>query len=103
MRANPPATRRTHTVLASLQVALTLALLVGAALFVKSFWQLARIEPGYQTSEGVTLQLDLPASDLSRFGERRAVDRWARGGAARRSWRASRWRNLEPAAQSDRP
>ena len=61
VRSNPPATRRTHTVLASLQVALTLALLVGAALFVKSFWQLARIEPGYQPNEAVTLQLDLPA------------------------------------------
>jgi hypothetical protein len=61
VRSNPPVTRRTHTVLASMQVALTLALLVGAALFVKSFWQLARIEPGYQASGAVTLQLDLPA------------------------------------------
>jgi putative ABC transport system permease protein len=61
LRSNSPATRRTHTVLASVQVALTLTLLVGAALFVKSFWQLARIEPGYQASEAVTVQVDLPA------------------------------------------
>ena len=61
VRANSPGTRRIHTVLASIQVALTLALLVGAALFVKSFWHLARIDPGYQTNEAVTLQLDLPA------------------------------------------
>ena len=62
LRANPPSARRIHTVLASLQVALTLALLTGAALFVKSFWQLARIEPGYQPKDAVSLQFDLPAS-----------------------------------------
>lgn len=60
VRSSSHGTRRTHTVLASVQVALTLALLVGAALFVKSFWQLARIDPGYQAREAVTLQLDLP-------------------------------------------
>ena len=60
VRSSSPGTRRTHTVLASVQVALTLALLVGAALFVKRFWQLARIDPGCQAREAVTLQLDLP-------------------------------------------
>jgi putative ABC transport system permease protein len=61
-RSGPPGTRVAHTALASLQVALTLALLVGAALFVKSFWQLARIEPGYDPRHAVTLQLDLPGA-----------------------------------------
>jgi putative ABC transport system permease protein len=62
-RTHPPAARRVYTALSSIQVALTLALLVGAALFVKSFWQLAKIEPGYQAREAVTLQFDLPATD----------------------------------------
>ena len=63
LRANPPKAWRTHIALTSVQVALTLALLVGAALFVKSFWQLARIEPGYQAKDAVTLRCDLPGSD----------------------------------------
>jgi putative ABC transport system permease protein len=63
LRSSASTTRRTHTALASVQVALTLALLVGAALFIKSFWQLARIEPGYQARGAVTLRYDLPVSD----------------------------------------
>ena len=50
-RAGPAVLRRTHTMLNALQVALTLALLVTAALFVKSFWQLARVEPGTRRGE----------------------------------------------------
>ena len=49
--------------IAAVQVALTFALLVGAGLFVRSFWQLARVDPGYQARGAVTLRYDLPASD----------------------------------------
>jgi ABC-type lipoprotein release transport system permease subunit len=65
LRSGLPTTRRVHTAVASVQVALTLTLLVGAALFVKSFWHLARIEPGYQARGAVTLRYDLPVSDYS--------------------------------------
>ena len=65
VRSDLPIARRSHTVLASLQVALTLTLLVGAALFVKSFWRLARVEPGYQPRDAVTLQFDLPGRTYS--------------------------------------
>jgi putative ABC transport system permease protein len=62
LRADRFTARRIHTVLASLQIALTLALHVGAALFVKSFWHLARLEPGYHAKDAVTLQFNLPES-----------------------------------------
>ena len=62
LRFSPSAMRRTHTLIAAAQVALTFALLVGAGLFVRSFWQLARVDPGYQARGAVTLQFDLPAS-----------------------------------------
>ena len=72
LRAGPAMLRRTHTMLNALQVALTLALLVTAALFVKSFWQLARVEPGYQARGAVTLRFDLPGA---RFPDTASVAR----------------------------
>ena len=62
LRSSPYTLRRTHTLIAAVQVALTFALLVGAGLFVRSFWQLARVDPGYQARGAVTLRYDLPAS-----------------------------------------
>ena len=72
----------------SLQVALTLALLGEAALFVKSFWQLARDRAGLSDGEGVTLQLDLPWHRFPDSAQRRAIDRGTRRQALRALFRA---------------
>jgi predicted permease len=42
------------------QVAISLVLLVGAGLLVKSFWQLSKVEPGFDPRGVLTLRLRLP-------------------------------------------
>jgi putative ABC transport system permease protein len=42
------------------EVALSLVLLVGAGLLLRSFWQLMRVEPGFEAREVLTLRLRLP-------------------------------------------
>jgi hypothetical protein len=57
----------------SIQLALTMALLIGAALLVKSLGRVEAFNPGYDSANAVTLRLDLPAStyptdaDVARF------------------------------------
>ena len=49
------------TLLAAIEVGLTLVLLVGASLLVKSMMQLERFEPGYNTA-AMTLRFELPST-----------------------------------------
>ncbi|MBV8859443.1 MAG: ABC transporter permease [Acidobacteria bacterium] len=42
------------------EVALSLVLLVGAGLLLRSFWQLMRVEPGFEARDVLTLRLRLP-------------------------------------------
>jgi putative ABC transport system permease protein len=42
------------------EVALSLVLLVGAGLLLRSFWQLMRVEPGFESRDVLTLRLRLP-------------------------------------------
>jgi putative ABC transport system permease protein len=44
------------------EVALTLALLVGAGLLVRSFWRLTQVNLGFRADQLLTLQLELPPS-----------------------------------------
>jgi len=44
------------------EVALTLALLVGAGLIVRSFWRLTQVNLGFRADQLLTLQLELPPS-----------------------------------------
>jgi len=54
--------QRIKSLLAVTQIALTLVLLIGAALLIKSFRQLQRLEPGYQAERLLTAQIELPAA-----------------------------------------
>ena len=44
------------------EVALALVLLAGAGLLSRSFWELARVAPGFQSARVMTLRVTLPAS-----------------------------------------
>jgi putative ABC transport system permease protein len=57
---------RTRNVLVAVQVALALTLLVGSALMVQSFWRLTRVDPGFDPSGVLTIEIGLPGSRASR-------------------------------------
>ena len=58
--AGTPRQRRLRAALVAAEVALTLALLVGAGLLLKSFWILLRADRGFQTAHRVLVELNLP-------------------------------------------
>jgi putative ABC transport system permease protein len=51
---------RLRLMLVTVQVALALVLLVGAALLVRSFWRLQRVDYGFDPTRLLAVQLDLP-------------------------------------------
>jgi putative ABC transport system permease protein len=55
--------RRTGSILVVCEIAMSLTLLVGAGLLLKSFWLLTQVNPGFQTTRIVTaaLGLNIPA------------------------------------------
>jgi putative ABC transport system permease protein len=66
---------RLRATLTVLQVALSFALLVGAALLGKSFVRVAGVEPGFDARGVVTLQMALPESKEPRAFFERVLDR----------------------------
>ncbi len=62
-RAAPSALGRDHTwfrnIFAALQIALSLALLLGAGLMIRSFLNILKIDPGFKTQQIVTMQIFL--------------------------------------------
>jgi len=53
---------RMRNVLVAVQVALALTLLVGSALMVQSFWRLTSVDPGFDPSHVLTVEIGLPDS-----------------------------------------
>jgi putative ABC transport system permease protein len=67
------------------QMALTLILLVGAALLGKSFYRLLQIDPGFRTESAVAMELSLPnpSMDESRYKKlMESYERLMKGGEA---------------------
>lgn len=62
-RNSSPGHNRTGKVLVVAEVALTLVLLVGAGLLVKSFWQLLRVDPGFNPENLLALQISVNAGN----------------------------------------
>jgi len=59
-------TQRVRNALVVCEVALTLALLCGAGLMVKSLYELRRIDPGFRSDHIVTMKIALPSAQYPR-------------------------------------
>jgi len=57
---------RVRNMLVAVQVALALTLLVGSALMAQSFWRLVRVDPGFDPSGVLTVEIGLPGSRAGR-------------------------------------
>jgi len=66
------ASQRLRGLLVTAQVALTLVLLVGAGLLVRSFLRLLQIDPGFQTESAVAMELTPPPLEGEDSARRRA-------------------------------
>ena len=67
--------RRLHDLLMAAQVALSVVLLVGAALLVESFRALAAVRPGFEPQGALTLGVSLPAGSFRNPEDARAFER----------------------------
>ncbi len=71
-----PGSMRARNLLIVTEVALSLALLTGAALLVRSFWNLSRVDLGFVPERAVAVQITLPRSVYrERDAQRAFVDR----------------------------
>lgn len=57
--------QRTRTVLVTLEMALSLVLLIGAGLLIRSFWDLQHVNPGFETGNILTMSMWLPKTKYS--------------------------------------
>ena len=60
-RNSSPGHNRTGKILVVTEVALTLVLLVGAGLLVKSFWRLMQVDPGFNSENLLAMQISVNA------------------------------------------
>jgi predicted permease len=66
------ASHRLRGALVTAQVALTLVLLAGAGLLVKSFFKLLQVDPGFRTESAVAMEMSPPSSEDQDSAQRRA-------------------------------
>jgi putative ABC transport system permease protein len=57
-----------RNVFATVQIALSVALLIGAGLMIRSFWGVLSVDPGFQKQEVVTMQIFLSGPHYFLFG-----------------------------------
>ncbi|HEX2167575.1 MAG TPA: FtsX-like permease family protein [Longimicrobiales bacterium] len=62
--------RRVWSLLVGAEVALALLLLVGSGLLIRSFYELTRVDPGFEIERQLTVQVSLPASRYDDGAER---------------------------------
>ncbi len=55
-----PSQRRMSDALVTLEIALAVMLVIGAGLLIRSFWELRRIDPGFNPDGVVSARIDLP-------------------------------------------
>ena len=67
----PTSHKRLSSALVVGEIAMSLTLMVGAGLLLKSFWRLIHVNPGFQTDHAVTARLSLPLSSYGRYGDPR--------------------------------
>ena len=70
-----PARRRLRNLLIVAEVALSVVLLVGAGLLIRSFVALQQVRPGFDASDVLTFELSMPASRYPKGTDRRAFYR----------------------------
>jgi putative ABC transport system permease protein len=74
--ANPRAGSSGHgglrRALAANEVAISLVLLIGAALVLQSFYRLTRVQPGFDASDVLTFRVEIPAQKYASAGARQA-------------------------------
>src|SRR4030095_1604077 len=56
--------QRARALLVTSQMALTMILLIGAGLLVKSFYRLLQVDPGFRTESAVAMDLSLPSIEF---------------------------------------
>lgn len=68
----PRSHKRISSALVVSEIAMSLTLLAGAGLLLKSFWRLIHVSPGFATDHAVTARLSLPLSTYGGYGAPRA-------------------------------
>jgi predicted permease len=71
--------RGARNLLIMAEVALSVVLLVGAGLLIRSFLALQRVDPGYDASDVLTFELSMPSGEYPSGASRRAFYRDLRG------------------------
>ncbi len=67
--------QRTRSALVVLEVAMSLLLLIGAGLMIRSFMRLLRVDPGFKSEHVLTMQLSLPQTKYAQPPQRVAFYR----------------------------
>jgi putative ABC transport system permease protein len=65
-----PVRQRMRNVLATLEIALAIVLLIGAGLLIRSFWLLQSVQPGFRTEHLLTMNFNLPLATYADIQKR---------------------------------